>query len=335
MCTKIIGAGLDKGAVKPFLPLLWGSRVCVDKWLAKRPSRVRRRHATYPHAWCRDWSSPRAIQVSPSGQHGEQVACRSVVEPPLAFLEEQVEVGFRDAVIAAQMSLGLVPEILDAIDLVGALYKGVLVIDPLMVEFRNIKNIIGSITIGVDNAVWLDAIAHNADKRLRAGVGDHGRVDFAVTFEQAEHRHLACRTTAPFALSDTTEVALVDFDLTHCKRRLGSQFRGNKLSQLVVKQRRRVAVDADQLGRRACRNAHNEVRNQGHLNTCRQTASATCRKHMTDNAFLRYLGHPQIINCTATPGTAVQGIRHNNYADGECVPTKFQIFILSGPIIFG
>ena len=77
----------------------------------------------------------------------------------------------RDAVVAAQMPLGLVPEILDAIDVVGAVDERVLMVDPLMVEFGNIEGIIGSVAICVDDAVWLNAVANDADKRLRPGKG--------------------------------------------------------------------------------------------------------------------------------------------------------------------
>jgi hypothetical protein len=36
------------------------------------------------------------------------------------------------------MALGLVPEIFDAVDVVGAVDQGVSVVDPLMLEFGNI-----------------------------------------------------------------------------------------------------------------------------------------------------------------------------------------------------
>ena len=43
----------------------------------------------------------------------------TIVEAPLAFLEEEVEVVAWDAVIAVQVALGLVPEVLDAVDVAG------------------------------------------------------------------------------------------------------------------------------------------------------------------------------------------------------------------------
>ena len=42
----------------------------------------------------------------------------AVIEAPFALLDEQVEVLLRDAVVAPQMPFGLVPEDLDAVDVV-------------------------------------------------------------------------------------------------------------------------------------------------------------------------------------------------------------------------
>ena len=42
---------------------------------------------------------------------------------------------FRDAVVAAQIALRLVPEILDPVDVVTASYERLAMVDPAMVEF--------------------------------------------------------------------------------------------------------------------------------------------------------------------------------------------------------
>ena len=76
----------------------------------------------------------------------------SIVEPPFALFEEEVEVCFGDAVVAAQVPLGLVPEVLNAIDVVVPVFdKMVGVIDPVMVELRDIQNIVGSIAVGIND----------------------------------------------------------------------------------------------------------------------------------------------------------------------------------------
>jgi len=51
-----------------------------------------------------------------------------------------VEVLSWDAVVSAQMSLGLVPEVLDAVDVVAAgCGEGLSVIDPVMMEARDVE----------------------------------------------------------------------------------------------------------------------------------------------------------------------------------------------------
>jgi len=80
-----------------------------------------------------------------------------------------VEVGFRNTV-SAQVPLGLVPEVFDAVDMVGAVGKGILVVDALVVEFGNIEDIARPTAIRVDNAVGLAARTDNADQGLPPGV---------------------------------------------------------------------------------------------------------------------------------------------------------------------
>src|ERR1700719_3830790 len=53
--------------------------------------------------------------VEPGFQGCEQAVCGTVVETPFAFLEVEGELGPWDAIVAAQMALGLVPEVLDAV----------------------------------------------------------------------------------------------------------------------------------------------------------------------------------------------------------------------------
>ena len=67
-----------------------------------------------------------------------------MVEAPLAFLEEEMEVVLGNAVVLAQVALGLVPEVLDAVDVVGIGGKALAMIDPMMAEARDIEIVVGS-----------------------------------------------------------------------------------------------------------------------------------------------------------------------------------------------
>ncbi len=64
----------------------------------------------------------------------------------------------RDAVIGSQVSLGLVPDVLDPVDMVPLGREFFLVVDAVVVEFRDIENVARSIAIGVDHAVRLDPL---------------------------------------------------------------------------------------------------------------------------------------------------------------------------------
>jgi hypothetical protein len=79
-----------------------------------------------------------------------------MIEPPLTLFEEEIEVSFEDSVVFSQVPLGLVPEILDAIDVVVLVGKQIGMIDPEMVEVGDVEHVIAAVAIGVDNAVGLD-----------------------------------------------------------------------------------------------------------------------------------------------------------------------------------
>ena len=63
------------------------------------------------------------------------------VEPPLALLEEEREAVTWDAVEATHMTLRLVPEVLDAIDVVLVLGEGVGMVDPEVLEVRDVGTV--------------------------------------------------------------------------------------------------------------------------------------------------------------------------------------------------
>ena len=52
----------------------------------------------------------------PFEQRLEQLARRAVVETPLTFLQKQPKMRPRDPIVAPKVPLGLVPEVLDPVD---------------------------------------------------------------------------------------------------------------------------------------------------------------------------------------------------------------------------
>ena len=78
------------------------------------------------------------------------------------FSLRRMEAGFWYSVVAAHMSLGLVPKVLNAVDMAFLFDECFRMIDADVVELRDIQHIVGSETVGVDNAVRLDAIPDNS-----------------------------------------------------------------------------------------------------------------------------------------------------------------------------
>ena len=74
------------------------------------------------------------------------------------FSFRRMEVGFRYAVVAAHVSLSLVPKVLEAVDVTFLFDECFRMIDADVVELRNIQHIIGSEAVGIDDAVRLDTI---------------------------------------------------------------------------------------------------------------------------------------------------------------------------------
>ena len=58
------------------------------------------------------------------------------VESPLAFSQEERKVGSRDTVEATQMALGLVPEVLDSVDVIFPVCEPFGVVDAAVLERR-------------------------------------------------------------------------------------------------------------------------------------------------------------------------------------------------------
>jgi len=79
---------------------------------------------------------------------------RARVEAGLAALEEQLEVVPGDAVVFAQNPLGLVPEVLDPVDVFAMLvYELAVMVNAFMFELAHLQHIIALEAVGVHNRV--------------------------------------------------------------------------------------------------------------------------------------------------------------------------------------
>jgi len=70
-------------------------------------------------------------------------------------------VALRNAVTGSEVAFGLVPEVLDPVDMVSPGCEFFLVVDAVMMEFRDIENVAGSKAIAKDDAVGFDPLTDN------------------------------------------------------------------------------------------------------------------------------------------------------------------------------
>ena len=68
----------------------------------------------------------------------QEITGRSIINAPLALLQEENEVRFWSAVTTAQMAFGSAPEVLDTINRVAFIREQLRVIGALMMELRDI-----------------------------------------------------------------------------------------------------------------------------------------------------------------------------------------------------
>jgi hypothetical protein len=80
--------------------------------------------------------------------------CRwPVIESPFTLLNKEMEVLSGNAIESFQITLRLVPEVLDAVNMVSGVNKLLRVIDAVMSELRDIQGIIAQKAICIDNTI--------------------------------------------------------------------------------------------------------------------------------------------------------------------------------------
>ena len=112
------------------------------------------------------------------------------------------------------VTLRLVPEILNTIDVIMAICKQLTMVDSVVPEFRHIQCIVAAPSIRIHNAIWYDFVLHDIHQCIRPSIGDHLRINLATAFEYAKYWHFTGCTTATFALAFVAEITLVYFNLT-------------------------------------------------------------------------------------------------------------------------
>ena len=111
------------------------------------------------------------------------------------------------------VTLRLVLEILDAGVLVLLVCKELGVVDPKVLEVRNIQRIVALPAVGINDAVGNDFPLDDRHQGLGAGIRNDLRVDPSTTLQQTENRDFSRNTTAPLSFAATAEIGFIHFDL--------------------------------------------------------------------------------------------------------------------------
>ena len=199
------------------------------------------------------------VWLEPCAKCFQELVWRTVVEPPFAFLDEEMEVLPGNAVISAQVPFRLVPEVLNAVDVVIPVCKEFRMIDPHMVEVSDIELVISAEAVGVDNAVRLHFTGNYRNQRVRLRILHRQDEDASATLQKTEHRDLARCAAATLSLPYAAEITFVDFDLAGQFRRFLGQSLRNDHTQTVVELRRGDLVYTDEQTRCSGRSPGNEV----------------------------------------------------------------------------
>ena len=89
---------------------------------------------------------------------------------------------FGNTVKFAEVPLGLVPKVLDAVDVVWAMGKELGMVDPQMPEAGNIQGIVAGEGITINDGVGHDPLLQDGQQRRRLGIGDDHRIDLSAPF---------------------------------------------------------------------------------------------------------------------------------------------------------
>src|SRR6516225_1166893 len=111
------------------------------------------------------------------------------------------------------MALGLVPEVLDAVDVVSPGGELLAMVDAHMAELGHVEHVVGLEIVAVDHSIGLYARPDDREDRFRSCVWDDHRMDLAASFEQSEDGDLAGSAATPFALAAAAEITFIDLHL--------------------------------------------------------------------------------------------------------------------------
>src|SRR3984957_4793464 len=108
------------------------------------------------------------------------------------------------------MALGLVPEVLDAVDVGSPVGELLAVVDAHVAELGHVEHVVDLETVAIDHSIGLYARPDDREEGFRSNVWDDHRMDLAAPLGQSEGRNLAASAAPPFALAAPAEITLID-----------------------------------------------------------------------------------------------------------------------------
>ena len=190
------------------------------------------------------------------------------------------------------MTLGLIPEVFNAINVVALVGEELGMVDSHVAEVAHVEGIVGLERIGIDDTVGLHLLLDNRENRRRAGVGDDGGVDLPAPLEQAEDRDLASGSTTTLALAPASKVALVGLDFP--AELVAGKLAGDQLSQSHEEADRSVGLDASHFRSGPSCRARNEELDELASLPRRQPTLYTVHVKQLKPFWLSYLLQPLI-----------------------------------------
>ena len=107
------------------------------------------------------------------------------VEAPFTFFQKPIKTAFRDTIETPQMTFRLIPEVLDAVDVMAVFANEHLaVIHTPMMKLRHIQHVIDLEAVRVHNAVGQCFLADDGDQRRGLGVWNDGGVHLPPRFNK-------------------------------------------------------------------------------------------------------------------------------------------------------
>ena len=94
------------------------------------------------------------------------------VEGPFALLEKPVEAFLFDAIEMSQVTLGLIPEVFNAINVIAPVGEELGVVDVHVMEVAHVESVVGLERIGVYDTAGLHLLLDDGQYRRCAGIRD-------------------------------------------------------------------------------------------------------------------------------------------------------------------